>query len=87
MNKYDKENKYYIGKLFSGSIKLVLVLLLIIINGVSGCSRKKSYEGKKRNFKKKKIRFLFLCYYVYEYEIKIIIYEIKIIGNVDDGKN
>lgn len=53
---------------------------------VSGCSRKKSYEGKKRNFKKK-IRFLFLCYYVYEYEIKIIIYEIKIIGNVDDGKN
>lgn len=54
MNKYDKENKYYIGKLFSGSIKLVLVLLLIIINVVSGCSRKKSYEGKKRNFKKKK---------------------------------
>lgn len=86
MNKYDKENKYYIGKLFSGSIKLELVLLLIIINGVSGCSRKKSYEGKKEILKKK-IRFLFLCYYVYEYEIKIIIYEIKIIGNVDDGKN
>lgn len=41
----------------------------------------------KKEILKKNIRFLFLCYYVYEYEIKIIIYEIKIIGNVDDGKN
>lgn len=64
MNKHDKENKYYIGKSFSGSTKSVPVPLLTIINVASGCSRKKSYEGKKRNLKKKKQDFYF-CVIMY----------------------
>lgn len=86
MNKHDKENKYYIGMSFIGSTKSVAVPLLTIINGASGCSRKKSYEGEKRNLKKKP-RLLLLCYYVYEHEIKTTIHEIKTTGNADDGKN
>lgn len=86
MNKHDKENKYYIGKSFSGSTKSEPVPLLTIINGASGCSRKKSYEGKKETLKKK-TRLLLLCYYVYEHEIKTTIHEIKTTGNADDGKN
>lgn len=87
MNKHDKENKYYIGKSFSGSTKSVPVPLLTINNVASGCSRKKSYEGKKRNLKKKQKKLLLLCYYVYEHEIKTTIHEIKTTGNADDGKN
>lgn len=86
MNKHDKENKYYIGKSFSGSRNQYQSHYWQSLTWLVGVVERRVIREKKRNLKKKP-RLLLLCYYVYEHEIKTTIHEIKTTGNADDGKN
>lgn len=86
MNKHDKENKYYIGKSFSGSRNQYQSHYWQSLTWLVGVVERRVMRGKKETLKKK-TRLLLLCYYVYEHEIKTTIHEIKTTGNADDGKN
>lgn len=86
MNKHDKENKYYIGKSFSGSRNQYQSHYWQSLMGPVGVVERRVMRGKKETLKKQ-TRLLLLCYYVYEHEIKTTIHEIKTTGNADDGKN
>lgn len=86
MNKHDKENKYYIGKSFSGSRNQYQSHYWQSLTWPVGVVEGRVMRGKKETLKKK-TRLLLLCYYVYEHEIKTTIHEIKTTGNADDGKN
>lgn len=86
MNKHDKENKYYIGKSFSGSRNQYQSHYWQSLTWPVGVVERRVMRGKKETLKKK-TRLLLLCYYVYEHEIKTTIHEIKTTGNADDGKN
>lgn len=50
-----------------------------------GVVERRVMRGKKETFKKN--QDFYLCYYVYEHEIKTTIHKIKTTGNADDGKN
>lgn len=86
MNKHDKENKYYIGKSFSGSKNQYQSHYWQSLMWPVGVVEGRVMRGKKETLKKT-TRLLLLCYYVYEHEIKTTIHEIKTTGNADDGKN
>lgn len=86
MNKHDKENKYYIGKSFSGSRNQYQSHYWQSLTWPVGVVEGRVMRGKKETLKKK-TRLLLLCYYVYEHEIKTTIHKIKTTGNADDGKN
>lgn len=86
MNKHDKENKYYIGKSFSGSRNQYQSHYWQSLTWPVGVVEGRVMMGKKETLKKN-TRLLLLCYYVYEHEIKTTIHEIKTTGNADDGKN
>lgn len=86
MNKHDKENKYYIGKSFSGSRNQYQSHYWQSLTWLVGVVERRVMRGKKETLKKQ-TRLLLLCYYVYEHEIKTTIHEIKTTGNADDGKN
>lgn len=86
MNKHDKENKYYIGKSFSGSRNQYQSHYWQSLTWPVGVVERRVMRGKKETLKKQ-TRLLLLCYYVYEHEIKTTIHEIKTTGNADDGKN